>query len=601
MKPYIYFFLFIVSVVNVRAQYITHGPVIGGVKSDAVNIYLRTSVARAFKIEYDTDPLFGSTMQISDSTRVWRDSSMIITLSGLSPRTKYFFRFTFDDSLIDSRKGSFTTAPLQGTAGNYVFVAGSCQETPNMKVFDILPKHAPDLFLHLGDFTYPSYQLDSSYPNDFKSVEKAYRIRYQEVNMDTMLFNMPIDYINDDDDGFGPCHDGWYQWDSDTIGGTFHNKVTLDTVTSAMRSNCTNGYIRFFPGYTPVDTSSAGLYHKFTYGNTEVFFLDTRNVANSITNAYSYDSISNNWTFSPPAGHSIVGSAQMSWLKDALQNSTATWKIIAGGVPFNPGYRRLIDLGMVLQNYVTTIAGAYGSGMRLSVSFSGYWAGYPDDFRALLNHIKQNNIKNTIFVSGDTHHNVMDDGTNSKIPELNASGLSVSSTELAYQLDQASAALAQPSVSDSLWNKGGNGLGNLNFLNGFGKVEILGNDSVRLCVIDENNITLKCFVIHAGYVASWGGLQDPNSTSIEGFKKVFPNPAKDEINVELSKEIDVTKINQIYICNIEGEMIRKLEPSIFNQESKSNIHLKNMSDGMYFLFIDTDETRFGSSFIIQHQ
>lgn len=577
-------------------QYISHGPVTGGLGPDSARIYVRTHTARTFVLQYDTDPAFGSPQSVTDSTRAWRDSSIIVTLRGLSPASKYYFRFGFGGNF-DTRRGSFKTAPLPGAAGHYVFVAGSCHETSNMNVFTVIPSHKPDLFFHMGDFTYPSYQLSNAYPAVFSEVEHAYRRRYEEHNMDTMLFNLPIDYVNDDDDGFGPCHDGWYSWRGDSVNGQFVNRIETEAVTAGMRSNCTEGYLRFFPGYVPHDTTGGGLYHSLSYGNCDFFFLDTRNLADSPANAFLYDSLSNYWDFVPPPGHSITGDAQMQWLLQGLGNSDATWKFLVGGVPFNPRIRKLIDVGMMLQELVTTIAGQYGSGMRLAVSFSGYWGAYPYDVQRLLDHIGQNRIENVIFISGDTHHNEMDNGFNSRIPELNASGLSVTSTELAYQLNQVSQLLGFGSIRDSLWNQGGNGLGNQNFLNGFGKIEVFGNDSVRMCVIDENNVSLSCFTIRPGYLPGMAQLKDPVATSVSGIH-LYPNPASDEIRVRLDADVAVKDIRTVFVMDASGKVVQQYAPALFQNPSETVLSLSGLKPGTYFLCIDTPSIRHGKAFIV---
>lgn len=594
----IFFFLLFSIPIGISAQFVTHGPVIGGIGPDSARIYVRTQTPQPFTVQYSTSPSFSSPQSVTDSTRAWRDNSNIVTLHNLLPNTKYYFRFSFNGNF-DTRKGSFTTPPTTGTPGHFVFVAGSCHETSNMDVFTKIPANHPNLFLHMGDYTYPSYQQSNDYPAVFSEVELAYRRRYEELHMDTMLFNLPIDYINDDDDGFGPSADGWYGWTGDSINGQWVNQINSDPVTTQMKVNCTNGYLRFFPGYAPVDTTGGGLYHKFSYGNCDFFFLDTRNLADSPANAFIYDSTSNTWTFAPQANHSIVGDAQMQWLINELSASDAQWKFLVGGVPFNPRIRRLIDVGMLLQDVVANIAGQYGSGMRLAVSFSGYWAGYPNDVEQLLTAIRDNQIKNVVFISGDTHHNVMDNGANSCIPELNASGLSVTSTELAYQLNNISTLLGYGSIRDSLWNEGGNGLGNENFKNGFGKIEVFGDDSLRICVIDEDNVPLNCFTIKPGYVPGYLSHDEPLGTSVQGIVNVFPNPADNALTVQLDEKVDVKNIQRIFVMDASGKIVKTYQPSLFASTYQSTLDLDGLSNGTYFLCIDTRDIRHGKAFVVK--
>jgi hypothetical protein len=117
----------------------------------------------------------------------------------------------------------------------------------------------------------------------------------------------------------------------------------------------------------------------------------------------------------------------------------------------------------------------------------------------LLDFIKNNKINDVIVVSGDTHHNVIDDGTNGSLPELNASGLAVAGTHLAYYMNKFSKLMGYPRYDKYAWNQGGGGLnGNKNFKNQLGKIRVVGNDFVELSVVDEDNTELCTYkVIHS--------------------------------------------------------------------------------------------------------
>jgi hypothetical protein len=97
----------------------------------------------------------------------------------------------------------------------------------------------------------------------------------------------------------------------------------------------------------------------------------------------------------------------------------------------------------------------------------------------------------------------MDDGTNSGIPEFNSSAMGVdeSKIRLYHVMDSVGSLIGQPPVLDSLWNKGGSGLGNTNFHTSFGKVEIFGNDSVRMCIVDREGTVFNCWTFEDGFVA----------------------------------------------------------------------------------------------------
>ena len=83
----------------------------------------------------------GDPVWIDDSaTDVTLDNTKIVTLSALTTSTDYYFRYRIS-GVVESGIGHFKTFPAVGTAEHLVFVTGSCQETANMKVFDVMPTH----------------------------------------------------------------------------------------------------------------------------------------------------------------------------------------------------------------------------------------------------------------------------------------------------------------------------------------------------------------------------------------------------------------------------------------------------------------------------
>jgi alkaline phosphatase D len=514
----------------VRAQYITHGPVMGGVTDSSLRIFLRCASVQNFIIDLDTDSLFSNPLSFQNTTIAAKDFSAITECSGLQANTTYFYRVRFG-AIIDSNKGYFKTFPLEGSPAHFTFVAGSCQETPNMKVFDVMPTYNPLFMLHMGDYTYPSYQLPSSYPEDWNSIPVSYRKRYEEAVMkDKLIPFVPLVYMPDDDDNFGPTRTLHV---STSYTGTFPNivnQINTSPIQPIEKTHCLRGYRYFFPGYATVDTTE-GHYHSFKVGNAEFFVTDTRSMADPWSEAYSYDTLTNLWSYTPSPSHTILGTNQMNWLLTGLTNSTAQWKFVVTGVPFNPKLYDIVQSALIAQGYAFNIAGQSGTGMRLSTSFAGYWGGYPDDVNQVIQHVTNQQISGVMVLSGDTHNNVMDDGTNSFFPELNASGLSVSSTELAYQMSMYAPLLGLPPLEDSLWNGGGNGIFNANIKNGFGKVEVFEDDSVTFCVIDEDDIALSCMTIYAdGSVLNTAGLTTKGY--LDPSWSLYPNPTNDKINIK---------------------------------------------------------------------
>ncbi|MEX0811743.1 MAG: alkaline phosphatase D family protein [Chitinophagales bacterium] len=581
---------FVLIVYSLFAQNITHGPVIGGVTPEKARMYIRADSVQAFTIEMDTDSNFSAPISFANTTNANLDNSVITDLTGLQSNTRYYYRVMFD-GMADQRKGSFRTFPQDGEAGHYVFVTGSCQETPNMKTYELMPTYEPHLMIHTGDFSYPDYQIANGYPNDYARVEEGYRKRYEEPEMVEMLWDVPIAYTPDNHDNWGNSSIGNLRPKNKSVNGKLVNYIEIDSATQQGKDNCLKAYQDFFPGYKLVDSTKA-YYRKFTMGNIEFFMLDTRSLSTPYSETFRFDTNDSLWVFDPKPGQSIVGQDQMNWLLDGLSNSTADWKFVVCGVPFNKKIKTIIDVGLSLQSFEFEVAGETGTGFRLAASMSDWWGGFPDDINKLLNHVKGNGINGVMFISGDTHHNVMDTGENSGLPEINASGLSVATTELAYQIAQYASLLGQPPITDSLWNAGGNGLYNENFKNAFGKIEVFGRDSVQMCIIDEDDVTLSCMTIYPdGKVVSIEEL-NPDARFLEEnwIGNIYPNPNNGKMRIELNETLPFEEIQDLSVISMDGKIYNNRIAPINGHSFE--LYVPNLSSGIYYVVLKNKDGRF---------
>ncbi len=566
---------------KVFSQSITHGPMTGGVTENSARIYIRTSQATDFILEYSTDSLFNSLQSVNAATDAALDSSTIVNLSSLLPSTDYYFRYRIN-GIVQPVIGHFKTFPPVGTAEHLVFVTGSCQETPNMKVFDVMPQHHPDLFIHTGDFTYPSYQIPEAlnYPQDWSAIELAWRKRNEEPVCKDMLKKIPIAYMPDDDDTWGNSR--YFRGGAARVrteNGKLINYIDLIPRTQQMRTNCLEGYNKFFPGYRVVNDTD-GYYHSFKVGNCEFFVIDVRSCNTGGWNNLKYNAQFNLWTYDGlnPA-NKLLNQPQLGWFLNALKNSTANWKFIVSGVPFNKNMQQLVELPLFLQGVEFDIAGQAGTGFRLSYSLSDYFGAYAYERNQILNFIRNNNLKNIIVISGDTHGCAIDDGTNAGLPEMNASGLSVTSTELYYQFNNILSVIGFD-LNKWLWNKGGMGIGNSNTKNAFGKMEVFGNDSVRLCIIDEDNVTVACHTVKSNIVLSSGN----DFKLVNDMLTIAPNPATDLLTVSLNVKYGTEKIRRLSIIDVSGKQVFSTDD--FNRTLE--IPVQRFSAGAYFISVETD-------------
>jgi len=314
-------------------------------------------------------------------------------------------------------------------------------------------------------------------------------------------------------------------------------------------------------------------------GNAEIFMTDVRMARTPRYFAFEYDSVANFWKFEPDNSHSILGETQRNWLINGLKNSTADWKILGTGLVFNKNYKRLIDIGMLLQGLALEIAGVQGSGVTLAYSLANNWAGFPVDLNAVLDLKNNEGVKNIIAISGDTHSSVIDDGRNAGIPELNASGLAAGDEAyLNFYIDSIVRTLGNQSIREILWSVGGNVIDNRNFSDSYGTIEIFGDDSLRMCVVDELNETLACATIqHEKTTAAETKIWKANSL----MNLIYPNPAKDVIHVLLNENIEADKKDRIAVYDVNGRLIEAI--SILKNNEPIAINVANYNNGNYVI------------------
>jgi hypothetical protein len=221
-------------------------------------------------------------------------------------------------------------------------------------------------------------------------------------------------------------------------------------------------------------------------------------------------------------------------------------------------------------------------------SLSYFWNAYPADQETLLNFIKDNNIKDVLVISGDSHSSMVDDGTNAGLPELSASGLtSEDEGYLNHSLDSVMDLLGYSyGTIDSLWNGGGNGVNNGNFSDSYGTMEFFGKDSVMLCAMDELGQTMGCVRIY--HSSNPLGVSNSGFVNRERLYLVYPNPAKDEIKVEFRNGHLPSQDALLQLHSIDGKTIQTWKGNMI--QNRMVFSLKSLGAGTYTLtYIDAQQ------------
>ncbi len=425
-----------------------------------------------------------------------------IFLNHLIPNSEYNYcvwdKYLERDSIFQTlNSGSFKTFPSPNTTSNFTFTFGSCSENfRDDSVFIEMQKHHPDLFLHLGDWTYPDRVNYPGLPTQNnhrffvanpEQIKESFLIRYNLPNMKNLLSTTPVDYVFDDEDGIWDDFSKHTYCDLQLINGkTVMKEIPFP---DSLRHNLLTSYHTYFPGYVNPEQPKEA-YHSFVYGNTEVFFLDTRSTRSPNSEVFRQNK-KGVWKFKASASHQILDSTQLNWLLNGLKNSKADWKIIVSGTSFNKDYKKILDICLLkaaqnryLPNKLT--------GIYVAAAMSAMWFSYPATQGKLINFCHDNKIKNVFVCSGDVHTSSIDDGKHSGFPEIVSSNLGQENTKLA--------SIVHNDLRLNLWNQGGQGIGNKNFNDAFGKVEVMGKDSVRLSCIDKYGTTICSYTLKDGFI-----------------------------------------------------------------------------------------------------
>jgi alkaline phosphatase D len=123
------------------------------------------------------------------------------------------------------------------------------------------------------------------------------------------------------------------------------------------------------------------IYRSFRWGReVELFLLDAR----------SYRSL-NDLSDRPDNRKTLLGEAQLAWLKAGLARSDAIWKIVSTDVPVS------IPTGSSAELYGRD---AFADGTAADYSSR---TGFERELRELLRHLDANDVRNVVFVATDVH------------------------------------------------------------------------------------------------------------------------------------------------------------------------------------------------------
>ncbi len=269
------------------------GPMIGATTANAVTFWGRASGEFDVVVEYSTDRNLQDAVQSAPvRAKAADDHTVRITVTGLAPETRYYYRLLVDGVPDRYRLTPFATRTAPAGAAPFRLAFGSCarhQLDAEQPIFRAIGAAEPDVFFWLGDNIYADSASEWVFAED-------YRRQRSIATTLPVLRSVPQLAIWDDHD-FG-------------LNNSDATNPSREASLAAFRNYWAN------PGYGLPD--APGVFFQYAYGGVDFFMLDGR-----------YNRTPNQGPDGPEK--TLLGRRQGEWLREALSASRAPFKVLACG------------------------------------------------------------------------------------------------------------------------------------------------------------------------------------------------------------------------------------------------------------------------------
>jgi alkaline phosphatase D len=378
---------------------IPYGVASGDINSNNAVIWSRSSRPARLIVEYATTESFRNVRRVTGPVASANtDFTARVYLSNLPRGQEIFYRVTFQDvgdtNIYSAPVIGRLRTPPQGQ-GNIFFAWsgdtagqgwGINPEWGGMKIYESIRRLNPDFFIHSGDNIYADNPILSEVQLDDGSIWKNITTPEKSKVAETLKEfrgNYTYNLLDDNIRRFNAQVPQLVQWDDHEVRNNWYPQQILDDSrykvkdVSLLAARAKQAFLEYTPiRFDPKDPQR--IYRSFDYGKAlEIFMIDKRSYrgANSPNNQMVAS-----------AETAFLGSPQVRWLKSKLQNSKATWKVIASDMP----------IGLVVTDGKTNFENvSNGDGPAL---------GRELELADLLRFIKQNNIRNVVWLTADVHY-----------------------------------------------------------------------------------------------------------------------------------------------------------------------------------------------------
>lgn len=313
------------------------GPLVGHVTGTTARLWAKASNAATLSFR------IGEAADLSDA-RVVKGPALEeaasftgqVEVSGLKPATRYYYVPLIDgDQALLPPYPSFMTAPAADSPGMLRIAFGSCVGPRGYTAAAVFGEMAGrgnfDMLLMLGDNHYAN--------TTDRDLLRDYLFMHRTVGGFEEIIRRTPTYAIWDDHDYGPNN-------SD---GTLAGKADSLDVFKQWWAN---------PGYG--EPGNPGCYYQFSHSGIDFFMLDVRfyRTPNKVTD---------------DGEKTMLGERQLAWLKHALSQSRAKFKVVASGSEWQ------------------------------TLTQPDCWSSFARERQEIFDHITNNDIEGVLFLSGDRH------------------------------------------------------------------------------------------------------------------------------------------------------------------------------------------------------
>lgn len=384
---------------------IPYGVMSGDPTDGRAIIWSKTDRPARMLVEYSTREDFRGAQRVAGPAALAvSDYTARVDLGQLPPGAQIFYRVTFQDlgdlkslsapasgrlRIPGDDKHTITFAYSGDEAGQGW---GINAEWGGYRLYEAMRRHAPDFFIHSGDQIYADGPIVGEVKTDdgkiWKNLTTEGKSKVAET-LDEFRAAFAYNLLDENKRRFAAETALLIQWDDHETRNNWYPGQIIGLETYKVKStSLLSAYARraMFE-YNPMrfnGEDAERVNRRIACGPAlDVFMLDERSYRGP-------NSPNRQAVLSDDAA--FLGAAQLGWLKRSLLNSTATWKLIASDMP----------ISLVVPDLNPDVP--KGTFEAWANADNGPPSGRELEIASLLSFIKNNRIKNIVWVTADVHY-----------------------------------------------------------------------------------------------------------------------------------------------------------------------------------------------------